>query len=282
MQPSNGNSLPNKNLLPIKNIQKNPDNAKCLFERTAVRRSLEPSRRTPTQQQHQQQQQQRQQLFGRSASLDRSEILKRSELARLLRLQEADADNIKSNRSSTLNNDSIGMPQVTSTPLKPRSLQLQSSSALSLGSNVYDDTGNFNAKNEWMRLRAMKENSDRDLYSKVLKQKPQNNDNLYERLPLQQQRLQIVNPLQASSNITLYEDSNFVRNCQQRNTICSPQRERIRYINLKNNNIGEQQQQQQFQDIQVSDIFLLSLLFPWSSLCPAQMLLLSSLEIIKK
>ncbi|XP_017467907.1 PREDICTED: uncharacterized protein LOC108360210 isoform X2 [Rhagoletis zephyria] len=183
------------------------------LKRTAERQSLIPKRTTQTLD--------RRQMFGRSSSMDRNEILKKRLVRELQNRSKSDneaskvstplasKENIRE-QFSTLNG-----PKLTSTPIRnvnsdnDRKDFVQGAKTTN---KIYVD------QQEWERLKAMKDRMDKELYFRMLQEQKlqQDAENIYERLQPTQQIL-IAQPSSVSTQPRSLE-TNFIRGSPQRNT----------------------------------------------------------------
>ncbi|XP_039961923.1 uncharacterized protein LOC120775689 isoform X1 [Bactrocera tryoni] len=182
------------------------------LKRTVERQSLIPKRSNQTLN--------RKQIFNRSSSMDRNEILKK----RLLReLQNKSKSDNEASEVSTpfTSKENIGEqfstmngPKTTSTPIRNANNDAESHSLthrVSVANKVYVD------QQEWERLKAIKDRMDNELYLKMLQEQKRQQDaeNIYERL--QPQKISVTQPDTMSKQpITL--EPNFIRGSPQRNT----------------------------------------------------------------
>ncbi|XP_037934571.1 uncharacterized protein LOC119668950 isoform X2 [Teleopsis dalmanni] len=202
------------------------------FRRTMERQSLIPKRST--------QLNDKQQLFGRSSSMDRNEILKRS-TNRGLQNRSKSANETRASKVLTSSGDNLlaefsspNGPTLTSTPI--RAVRTSNSNInvnpLPTKNSIRPQNGVYVDQSEWEKLRAIKEQMDRELYNRVLQQQQQQHqqqlqvqqqlqqcsdvENIYERLPSKE--VLVPPSIQASNYQQSQHDSNFVRSSPQRNT----------------------------------------------------------------
>ncbi|XP_061386583.1 uncharacterized protein LOC133321515 [Musca vetustissima] len=215
------------------------------FRRTLDRQSMIPKRTT--------QQQDKQQVFGRSSSMDRNEILKRNAN------RGAQQPNAQHQRSNSVTGEALlapittrtgdnvqettfpvnDGPPITSTPIRGgggegANINTKNISPISSIPKKASQLGVYVDQQEWERLRAIKEQTDRELYYRVMQQQQkiqqqqqqqdqdqqnmaspsqnsgkssQNLENIYEHLPGGSQ-----------VRLTSGPDGQFVRGSPQRNT----------------------------------------------------------------
>ncbi|XP_067634503.1 uncharacterized protein [Eurosta solidaginis] len=207
--------------MPQKEVNNSSDGT---FKRSTERQSLIPKRTTQTFD--------RKQVFGRSTSMDRNEILKKRLLRELQNRSKSDneASNIttpfvtsRENIEEQLSTWSKG-PTLTSTPIRDADRDLEKRGIIKPmdpPKKVYVD------KQEWERLKAMKERMDNELYYRMLQEQKHQKDaaeNIYERVQPQQIFLAQSNQLAVSQPKIL--EGNFIRGSPQRNTFAGLTRNR--------------------------------------------------------
>nr|XP_036221074.1 uncharacterized protein LOC106614627 isoform X1 [Bactrocera oleae]XP_036221075.1 uncharacterized protein LOC106614627 isoform X1 [Bactrocera oleae]XP_036221076.1 uncharacterized protein LOC106614627 isoform X1 [Bactrocera oleae]XP_036221077.1 uncharacterized protein LOC106614627 isoform X1 [Bactrocera oleae]XP_036221079.1 uncharacterized protein LOC106614627 isoform X1 [Bactrocera oleae]XP_036221080.1 uncharacterized protein LOC106614627 isoform X1 [Bactrocera oleae]XP_036221081.1 uncharac len=182
------------------------------LKRSVERQSLIPKRSNQTLN--------RKQMFSRSSSIDRNEILKKRLLRELQNKSKSDNEASKVSTPFT-SKENIGEqfstmngPKSTSTPIRNVNNDAEHHSlehSVSLANKVYVD------QQEWARLKAIKDRMDNELYLKMLQEQKiqQDAENIYERL--QPQKISVTQPNSLSKPpITL--EPNFIRGSPQRNT----------------------------------------------------------------
>uniref|UniRef100_W8BMA6 Uncharacterized protein n=1 Tax=Ceratitis capitata TaxID=7213 RepID=W8BMA6_CERCA len=192
------------------------------LRRSVERQSLIPKRSTQTVD--------RRQVFGRSASMDRNEILKKRLLRELQNRSKSDneaskvstpltsKENIREQPFSTLNG-----PKSTSTPIRNANGDSENQGYTQ---NVKPSNKIYVDQQEWERLKALKERMDNELYLRMLEAQNQQQraaENIYERL--QPQQIIITQP----TNITMLPrsvENNFIRGSPQRNTFAGSTKNR--------------------------------------------------------
>ncbi|XP_075156771.1 uncharacterized protein LOC142230048 [Haematobia irritans] len=161
------------------------------FRRTLDRQSMIPKRTTP--------QSEKQQVFGRSASMDRNEILKRN-------INRNQPQQQQQQRSNSVTGDSLltpittkskenmqettfpvnDSPPITSTPIREsqtmNGLSTKTISPISSIPKKASQLGVYVDQQEWEKLRAIKEQTDKELYYRVMQQQ--------QKLQLQQEQKQ--------------------------------------------------------------------------------------------
>ncbi|XP_054726911.1 uncharacterized protein LOC129236744 [Anastrepha obliqua] len=179
----------------------------------AERQSLIPKRTTHTLD--------RRQVFGRSASMDRNEILKKKLLRELQNRSKSDNEASKISTPLTSKENireqfsTSNGPKLTSTPIRNANSDPENKNFVQ---NVKPSNKVYVDQQEWERLKAMKERMDKELYFRMLQEQKQQRDaeNIYERLQPTQQIF-----MAQSSNISPQPrplENNFIRGSPQRNT----------------------------------------------------------------
>lgn len=165
----------------------------------------------------------RKQIFSRSSSMDRNEILKK----RLLReLQnKSKSDNEASMVSTPFTSkekieeqfSTMNGPKLTSTPIRNANNNAES---YGFTHSVHPENKVYVDQKEWERLKAMKDRMDNELYLRMLQEQKRKQDaeNIYERL--QPQKILVAQPTNLSTQpITL--EPKFIRGSSKRNTFSS-------------------------------------------------------------
>ncbi|XP_054087928.1 uncharacterized protein LOC105212796 isoform X2 [Zeugodacus cucurbitae] len=162
----------------------------------------------------------RKQMFNRSSSMDRNEILKKRLLRELQNKSKSDNEASKVSTPFTSKENigeqfsTINGPKSTSTPIRNASNDIDNRAfthSINPTNKVYVD------QQEWERLKALKDRMDNELYLKMLQEqkRQQDTENIYEHL--QPQKILITQPTNISTQpITL--EPNFIRGSPQRNT----------------------------------------------------------------
>lgn len=214
------------------------------FKRSSERQSLIPKRSSNSSTAEE-----KRQMFGRSASMDRNEILKRSALRGLQNKSLSANETLKHSKENLAEKPPIAKKPImlTSTPVKQQPQQQQqpqTAFAQMHASQTYSPTANATTNSkpaqilvdaqEWERLRAIKERTDKELYYRVLQQQQQHNlqqqqqqqkavaENIYEHLPQNGQVFVHQPTIHATLNRQPLQSQQqpqmFVRGSPQRNT----------------------------------------------------------------
>ncbi|KNC23923.1 hypothetical protein FF38_08978 [Lucilia cuprina] len=231
----------NNNLytLPRENPQKNDTN----FRRSLERQSMIPKRTQQTAD--------RQQVFPRSSSMDRNEILRRN----AARVQQQRSNSVtgdtllapapittrtKENLKETSFPVNEG-PAMTSTPIRdgqvPRMAESKTISPISSIPKKASQLGVYVDQQEWEKLRAIKEQTDKELYFRVMQQqqKLQQQQATMAQNPISDKQLEnIYEHLPGGSQVRLapQNDGSFTRGSPQRNTFSGVIRSNNRQVKI--------------------------------------------------